>query len=80
MTAETIGILLSISFGLWAGVVGWVGKMLITRMDKAGRDLQAIDHHLQQFITATEARLTRLETNHIAMEKRVDDLRRRNGI
>ena len=65
--------ILSASFGLWAFVVGWAANQVIKRIDIASRDLREMDRHLQQFITATESRLTALETAQIILNRKVND-------
>lgn len=54
--------LLSIFFGLWAGVVYWAAQRIVGLVDGATKELRQVDRHLTDFITATEARLAVIES------------------
>lgn len=52
--AEIIMMGLTITFGMWAGVVAWIGKGLFRRLDDTV-------HLLHEHITQAEARLAVIE-------------------
>jgi len=53
--------LLSLAFGAWAGVVGFIGHGIRTDLRAIGADLKEQSHELNQYIVQTEARLARIE-------------------
>ncbi len=52
---------LAFAFGLWAAVVGWLGRQVIRRMDAIAASLEKESERLQQYIVQTETRLAVLE-------------------
>lgn len=65
MEAITIVIaVLSLAFGLWAGVVYWIGSAIVQHLKEIGKDLKKEAEKLNQYIVQTEARLAVLEREH----------------
>jgi len=62
VSGELVGLVLSISFGLWAAVVGWAANAVVRRIDLATADLKHLDEQLSEFIRAAEARMVRMES------------------
>lgn len=61
--------ILALAFGLWAGVVAWIGQGIRTDLKGIATDLKAESQKLNEYIVATERRLAVLEDrveNHFA--------------
>lgn len=54
--------MLSVSFGLWAGVVAWIGHGIRSDLKGIGQDLREESRKLNTYIVQTEKRLAILET------------------
>ena len=69
---ETSGIdisaILAVAFGMWAGVVAWIGNGILKRLDQISLDLRQESARLNSYIVQTERRLSvvedRLKINH----------------
>ena len=62
--------LLSLAFGLWAGVVAWGVRRISTQLTDISRELRRESDKLNGYIIQTEARLAVLENiNRIQNEK-----------
>ena len=53
--------LLAMAFGMWAGVVAWLGHGIRQDLRGIGDDLKQESKKLNEYIVHTEARLARLE-------------------
>lgn len=53
--------LLVYSFTAWAGVVAWIGRGLLKRLDKLTNEISRTDEKLSSYILQTETRLGILE-------------------
>ena len=53
--------LLALAFGMWAGVVAWLGHGIRADLKEIGEDLKSEAQRLNQYILQTETRLARLE-------------------
>ena len=53
--------ILAVAFGLWAGVVGWIGQGIRGDLREIGEDLKEESEKLNAYIVQTETRLARLE-------------------
>ena len=62
-TAAVLSVL-SLAFGLWAGVVGWGVRRITSQLDRIGRDMRAEAEKLNSYIVQTETRLAVLEEKH----------------
>jgi len=71
---ELIGFLLSISFTLWAAVVGFGIRAFLKRIDNAAADLHRLEQTMNDFVLATRTELTSLNERHKALASRVHDL------
>ncbi len=67
--------LLAGSFGLWALVVGWASTRIVRQIDRGTDSLEKLDDKISEFVTATERRLTRLETRQDTLVSLVNELR-----
>lgn len=62
--------LLSLAFGLWAGVVAWGVRRISTQLTEISRELRREADKLNGYIIQTEARLAVLENiNRIQNDK-----------
>ena len=59
---EVVLSLLSLAFGLWAGVVAWGVRRISTQLDNIGKDLKIESEKLNSYIVQTETRLAVLES------------------
>jgi len=69
---ELIGFLLSISFTLWAAVVGFGIRAFLKRMDQAAGNIVSLEKTMNEFVLATRTELTSLKEQHKALKSRVD--------
>lgn len=53
--------LLAVSFGMWAGVVAWIGKGVFRRMDSIASQMQSEAAKLNEYIVQTERRIAVVE-------------------
>ena len=60
--------ILAVAFGMWAGVVAWIGNGILKRLDQISIDLRQESARLNSYIVQTERRLSvvedRLKINH----------------
>ena len=60
--------ILAVAFGMWAGVVAWIGNGILKRLDQISVDLRQESARLNSYIVQTERRLSvvedRLKINH----------------
>lgn len=59
---EVIFSLLTLAFLAWAGVVGWMGRMVGRKLDRIVDRLDNEAEKLNEYIIQTEARLAVLES------------------
>ena len=52
---------LAVAFGMWAGVVAWLGHGIRADLKEIGQDLKHEAKRLNEYILQTETRLARLE-------------------
>lgn len=52
---------LAMAFGMWAGVVAWIGNGIRSDLKAIGEDLKEESEKLNTYIVQTETRLARLE-------------------
>ena len=62
--AQLLLALLALAFGMWSGVVLFIGQGIRTDLRGIGADLKQESKRLNEYILQTETRLTRLEENH----------------
>ena len=53
--------ILALAFGMWAGVVGWLGHGIRSDIQKLGTGLKENSERLNAYVVQTEARLARIE-------------------
>ena len=53
--------LFAIAFGLWAGIVGWIGAGIRADIKEMAKAMQAESRKLNQYIVQTETRLAVIE-------------------
>ena len=58
---DLIPLVLTFAFAAWAGVVGWIGKAVIHRIDKMHDSVVELDSEMQRWVVQTEGRLAALE-------------------
>jgi hypothetical protein len=67
-SALDISAILAVAFGMWAGVVAWIGNGVLKRLDQISIDLRHESARLNSYIVQTERRLSvvedRLKINH----------------
>jgi hypothetical protein len=67
-SALDISAILAVAFGMWAGVVAWIGNGVLKRLDQISIDLRQESARLNSYIVQTERRLSvvedRLKINH----------------
>lgn len=61
MEGEWALTLLGLAFGLWAGVVGWIGKGIRSDLSSIFGQLQNQSERLNEYVLQTETRLARIE-------------------
>lgn len=54
--------LATMAFTAWAGVVGWIGKGVLDRIDDIRGSVKELDGELKLWIVQTEKRLSSVET------------------
>lgn len=67
ISPSTLLALLSLAFGAWAGVVGYIGHGIRTDLRAIGKDLREESRRLNQYILQTETRLAKIE-EHLPIE------------
>ena len=60
---DVVVAVLSLAFGLWAGVVGWIGQGIRKDLHGIAADLKEESRKLNSHIVATEKRLAIIETH-----------------
>jgi hypothetical protein len=71
---DSIAIFLSVfgfAFAAWAGVVGWIGKGLLSRLNDARDELRLIRGDLQEEATRLNQYIVQTETRLAVVEDRV---------
>ena len=67
-SALDLSAILAVAFGMWAGVVAWIGNGILKRLDQISADLRQESARLNSYIVQTERRLSvvedRLKINH----------------
>jgi hypothetical protein len=67
-SALDVSAILAVAFGMWAGVVAWIGNGVLKRLDQISIDLRQESARLNSYIVQTERRLSvvedRLKINH----------------
>ena len=58
---DVVVALLSLAFGLWAGVVAWIGKGIRSDLHEIAQDLKEESRKLNSHIVQTEKRLAVIE-------------------
>lgn len=71
--------LLAIAFGMWAGVVGWLGHGIRVDLRRIGQELRQESDKLNQYIIATERRMAVLEDRVLRQEKLNGNSKRQDG-
>jgi hypothetical protein len=60
-SALDVSAILAVAFGMWAGVVAWIGNGVLKRLDQISIDLRQESARLNSYIVQTERRLSVVE-------------------